>query len=128
MPIRGTSRGEVDKGEGDKGITKLKTKVISAAAEKKQRLLLGEACLAACSRGCVQPCGMTLHLNFFCLFVCSCQIQRRSICTGRRSVENVLDCMEKLVPVDTVVRFDAHIDWCNRDFVLNPFRDRQPLH
>ena len=37
-------------GVGVDGITKLKTNVISAAAEKKQCLLLGEACLAACSR------------------------------------------------------------------------------
>ena len=39
---------------GDEGVTQLKTKVISAAAQRKQCLLLGEACLAACSRGWVQ--------------------------------------------------------------------------
>ena len=52
------------------GITKLKTNVISAAMEKKQCLLLGEACLAACSRGWVQHYGMTLRLIVF-LFVFS---------------------------------------------------------
>ena len=63
-------RGERGEGvrEGDEGITKLKTNLISAAAERKQCLLLGEACLAACSRGWVQHCGMTLLLNF--VFVC----------------------------------------------------------
>ena len=55
-------------GEGDEKITKLKTNVISAVALKKQCLLLCEACLAACSRGWVQHCRMTLLLNFF-LFV-----------------------------------------------------------
>ena len=38
-------------GEGDEGITKLKTNVTSTATERKLCLLLGEACLAACSRG-----------------------------------------------------------------------------
>ena len=38
-------------GEWDEGITELKTQVISAAAERKLCLLLGEACMAACSRG-----------------------------------------------------------------------------
>ena len=42
-----------ERGEGDEGITKLKTNVLSAAAEREQCLLLGEACLAACSRGWV---------------------------------------------------------------------------
>ena len=51
MTIKGGRRGG-----GDEGITKLKTNVISAAAERKQCLLLGEACLAACSRGWVQHC------------------------------------------------------------------------
>ena len=35
--------------------------------EDEQCLLLGEACLAACSRGWVQHCGMTLLLNFIFL-------------------------------------------------------------
>ena len=55
-------------GEGDEGITKLKTNVISAATERKQCLLLGEACLAACSRGWVQHCVMTLLQSVF--FIC----------------------------------------------------------
>ena len=38
-----------ERDEGDEGITQLKTNVISAAAERKQCLLLGEACLTACS-------------------------------------------------------------------------------
>ena len=41
-------------GGGDEGITKLKTNVIQAAAEGKQCLSLGKACLAACSRKWVQ--------------------------------------------------------------------------
>ena len=53
------------KREGDEGITKLKTSVISAAAERKQCLLLGKAYLPACSRGWVQHCRMTLLLNVF---------------------------------------------------------------
>ena len=40
-----------ERGEEGEGITKLKTNVISAAAERKPCILLGEACLAACSRG-----------------------------------------------------------------------------
>ena len=40
-----------ERGEIDEGIKKLKTNVISATAEKKQCLSLGEACLAACFRG-----------------------------------------------------------------------------
>ena len=43
----------------------MKTNVISAATERKKCLLLGEACLAACSRGWVQHCLMTLLLNVF---------------------------------------------------------------
>ena len=62
--------GEEGGGGEDEGITKLNINVISAAAEQKQCLLLGEACLAACSRGRVQHCGMTLLLNI--LFVCVC--------------------------------------------------------
>ena len=59
---------------GNEGITKLKTNVISAAAERKQCLfilfyfLLSEVCLAACSRGWAKHCGMTLLLNIFVLF------------------------------------------------------------
>ena len=56
-------------GGGDKEITQLKTNVISAATEKKQSLLLGEACLKA-SRGWVLHCEMTLLLNIFsCVLV-----------------------------------------------------------
>ena len=62
--------GEGKRGE-DEGITKLKTNVISAAAERKQCLLLGEACLAACSRGWVKYHGITLPLNVFCLCMLS---------------------------------------------------------
>ena len=47
-----------ERGEGDEGITKLKTNVISAAAERKPCLVLGESCLAVCSRGWVQHCAM----------------------------------------------------------------------
>ena len=47
----------------DDEITKLKTNVMSAANEKKRFFWLGEACLAACSRGWVQHCGMTQLLN-----------------------------------------------------------------
>ena len=57
-------------GGDDEGITKLKTSVISAAAERKQCLLLGGACLATCSRGWVQHCGMTLLLNVYSFFIC----------------------------------------------------------
>ena len=118
-------------GVGVDGITKLKTNVISAAAEKKQCLLLGEVCLAACSGEWVQYClllgevclaacsgewgqywGMTLLLNVFCL--CSCQTQRCSVCTGKRSRKNGMDCMGKLVPVNTVVQFYVHIDICRQ--------------
>ena len=67
-----------------KGITKLKTNVISAAAERKQCLSLGEAYLAACSKGWVRHCGMTLLLNVFCL--CSRQLQRLAqSAQGRRA-------------------------------------------
>ena len=90
------------------GFIELKTNVISAAARKKQCLLLVEACLAACSRGWVLNCGVTLLLNIF-LFVFH-QSQRWSVCTGKRSRESKVDCMGKLVPVCTVVRFYAHTD------------------
>ena len=63
VSIRG---GRHEGGEGDEGITKLKTNLISAAAKKKQCLLLGEVCLAAWSRGWVQHCGTILLLNVFC--------------------------------------------------------------
>ena len=69
-----------ERGEGDEGITKLKI-VISAAAERKQCLLLGEACLAACSRGWEQHCGMTLPLNVYCL--CSRQTRDNQSAQGR---------------------------------------------
>ena len=49
------------RGKGDEEITKLKTTVISAAAKRKQCLLLGKACLAACSRGWVQHFGTTRY-------------------------------------------------------------------
>ena len=41
--------------------------MISATAEKKQGLLLGEARLEACSRGWVQHYGMPLLQNNFCV-------------------------------------------------------------
>ena len=72
-----------ERGERDEGNTKLKTNVISADVERKQCLPLGEACLAACSKGWVRHRGMTLLLNGFCLS--SRQIQRCSVCTGKRS-------------------------------------------
>ena len=56
----------------------MKTNVISAAVKKKQCLLLGEACLAACSRGWVQHCGRTLLLNVF-LFVFSADPETLSL-------------------------------------------------
>ena len=54
-----TVKGEEEEGEGLESegewgggdLVELKINVISAAAEKKQCLLLGEASLAACSRG-----------------------------------------------------------------------------
>ena len=70
----------MEKGEKDTEITKLKTNVISAVDKKKQCLLLDETCLAACSKGWMQHCRMTLLLNVFHL--CSCQIQRHSVCTA----------------------------------------------
>ena len=91
----------------EEGITKLKTNLISAAAKKKQYLLLGEVCLAACSKGWVRHRGMTLLLNGFCLS--SRQIQRCSVCTGKRSGENRVDCIGKLLSADTVAQFYAHI-------------------
>ena len=93
MPIR-----EGRYSGGNEGITKLKTNVISAAAERKQCLfilfyfLLSEVCLAACSRGWVKHCGMTLLLNIFVLFCLgSRQIQRCSVCKRKRSEENRAD-------------------------------------
>ena len=86
----------------------METNVISTGTERKQCLLLSNACLAASSRGWVQHRGMTLLLNVSCL--CSRQVQRRSVCTENRAGENGVDSIGKLVPVDTVVRFDAHID------------------
>ena len=106
---------------GDAGITTLKTTVISAGAAC---LLPGEACLTACSRGWVQHCGMTLLLNV-CL--CSYQIQRCSVCTGKRSGENRVDCIGKLAPVDTAVLFYAHVEGETEDFVLNPSGDREQV-
>ena len=79
-----------------------KINVIATVAERKQRPLLGEACLAACSREWGQQCRITFLLNVFCL--CSRQIQRRSFCTGKRSGENGVDCTGKLVLENTVVR------------------------
>lgn len=102
-------KGEEDVGKGMRGgvmrggwVVESKTNVILAVIKKKQRLLLGEARLAACSREWVQHCGMTLLLDLFC---CSRQIQRHSVCTGKRSEEKKVDCMGKQVPADTVVRF-----------------------
>ena len=62
MTIMGGKCAEGDVRRG-KGITKLNTNLTSTVAEKKQCLLLGEACLAACYRGWVQHCRMTLFLN-----------------------------------------------------------------
>ena len=67
--------------------------VISAATKRRQCLLLGGGCLAACSRGWVQHCRMTLLLNVFCL--CSRKIQRCSVYTGKRREENSVDCIGK---------------------------------
>ena len=68
------------------GITMLRTNVISAAAEKKQCLLLGEVCLAACSRGWGQHCRMTLPLN---VFVCVLAKFRDSQSAQGRGVERM---------------------------------------
>ena len=103
VTLREERHGGRERGKGDEGIVNLKTNVISAAAERKQCLSLGEACQAACSRGWVQHYGMTLLLNVFCL--CFCQLQRCSVCTGKRNGENRVDCVGKLVLVDTVVQF-----------------------
>ena len=78
-----------ERGKVEEGITKLKTNVISPAAEVKQCLLLGGACLAACFRRWVQHCGMTLLLNVSCWR--SRQILGRSVCTGKRSGDNRVD-------------------------------------
>ena len=43
-------------------------------------------------------------------YLCSRQIQRRSVCTEKRSGENGLGNVRKLIPVDPVVRFYVHID------------------
>ena len=48
----------------ESSITKLTTTVISAAAERKQCLLLGETCLAAYPRRWVQQCGMTSNIMY----------------------------------------------------------------
>ena len=45
--------------------------------------------------------GLTLPLNIFCF--CSHEIQRHSVCIRKRSRENRVDCIGKLVPVDTGV-------------------------
>ena len=45
------------------GVIELEINVISAAIRKRCCLLLGGACVAACSGGWVQHCGMTLLLN-----------------------------------------------------------------
>ena len=50
---------------------------------------------------------MTLLLNIFSLY--SRQTQRCGVCTGKRSIENGVDCTGKLVPVDTVVQFYVHM-------------------
>ena len=109
------------RGWGDEGVRlsqAWKQNVISASAKRKQCLLLGEAYLAACStsRGWGKHCGMTLLQYIFCL--CSCQIQRHSVCTGKRSRENRVDSIGKLVHVDTVVlfNFQAHINRWDRGF------------
>ena len=69
--------------------------MISASAEKEQCLLLGEVCLAAGSRGWVQPFGMTSLLNVF--RSCPRQSQKPSVCTENRSGEKGVDCTGKLV-------------------------------
>ena len=76
MTIREGRHGQGDQWWVGEGITKLKTNVISAAAERKRCLLLGKVCLAACSRGWVQHCGMTLPLNVFvCVLTKSRDVQ-----------------------------------------------------
>ena len=72
--------------------------MISAAAQKTQCLLLGGVCLAACSRGWVQHCRMTLCLSAFCL--CSHRTQRGIASTGKRNRENEVDGEGEKVPVD----------------------------
>ena len=71
--------GEGNRGGGE-GITKFDTNVTPAAAESKQYLLLGETCLAACSRGWVQHCGMTLHSRSS-LHIC---VPSSFICSGNQ--------------------------------------------
>lgn len=70
MTCKGRKTAGGDEGRGDEEITKLKTNVISAATEEMQCLLLGEACLAVCSRGWLQHYGMILRLYFTETRVC----------------------------------------------------------
>ena len=57
----------------------METNAISAAAERKQRLLLGEACLAACSGGWVQHCEMTSLLDILFFFFFSVLAKSRDV-------------------------------------------------
>ena len=59
-------------------------------------------------------------------FVCVLSKSREAESAQGRGAENRVDCMGKLVPVDTVVWFYTPI--CEtEDFAFNPFRDRQPV-
>ena len=49
-------------------------------------------------------------------YLCSHQIQRYSVCTGERGRRNRVDCMGKLVPVDTVMQSYGHIGMWDRGF------------
>lgn len=76
----------MDEGRGwvGEGITKLKPNEISAAVERKQCLLHGETCLAACS-------------------ICVGAAFPNDLAPGKRSEENVMDCIWKLVSIDVGV-------------------------
>lgn len=76
-------------------MAKLKTNVISAAAEKKQCLLHGEASLTACSRGLVQYDLVPYHF-----FACVLARSRYTQSARGRGGERTVDCIGKRVPVD----------------------------
>ena len=86
-----------ERGEGDDGITKLKTNVISLAAKRKQCLLLGEACLEACSRGWMQHCRLTLLLTVFCVLAKSTDAQSAQGTGWRWTLKKIIIPLSKCI-------------------------------
>ena len=131
--VSGRIHGEGERGregnrmkEGGQGDNKVENKCDFSCRQKEAMSFAWWTSSSSLFQRVGAHCGTTLLLNIFCSY--SRQIQRHSVCTGKRSGENRADCVGKLVPVDTVVPFYVHNGMRDRFCTkVNLFENWQPV-